>query len=165
MRDHGCNYPLTPPTNLVGRLLSSCGDNLFRRSYQESFRRSYKLALWSYEELHKKLSRKLRAKLELASSEARISFRRSCKLALWSYEKLHANLLRKLQAKLELASGEAVLSYEKLHAKLSRKFQVKLELDSGKDISWLSMENFKAKLDKLSLSGEAIPLRSCDATC
>jgi len=41
MRRHGCNYSLTPPTNLVGRLLSSCGANLFRWSYQESFRWSY----------------------------------------------------------------------------------------------------------------------------
>jgi len=27
------------------------------------------------------------------------------------------------------------------------------------------MESVKAKLDKLSLSGEAIPLGSCDAKC
>ena len=39
---------------------------------------------------------------------------------------------------------------------------------SGETISYLpggALNGFKAKLDDLSLSGEAIPLGSCDAKC
>ena len=45
-------------------------------------------------------------------------------------------------------------------AKLPHTLSAQLRVASGR-----ALNGFKAKLDDLSLSGEAIPLGSCDAKC
>jgi len=74
-------------------------------------------------------------KLELASGEA---------VSLFSME-----LWRASCETIKKASGEARISFRR---------SCKLAL-------YGAMKSFKAKLDKLSLSGEAIPLGSCEAKC